>query len=55
MLTEMNAAIETEVNAFIEEYSPILELSREEMLCTMGYLKEKTAEEGAEGTEESAA
>ena len=53
MLTEMNAAIETEVNAFIEEYSPILELSREEMLCTMGYLKEKTAEEGAEGTEES--
>ena len=49
MIAEMNTEIEAAINAFIEENSEYLGLSRDEMLCQMGYLEvEKPAEEGEE-------
>lgn len=59
MIAEMNTAIETAVNTFIDENSETLGLSRDEMLFKMGYLKEEEAategEDGASTEEESTA
>ena len=55
MIAEMNTEIENAINAFIEEYSEYLGLTREEMLCNMGYLElpAATEDEETEDSEES--
>ena len=51
MIAEMNTEIETAINAFIEENSETLGLTRDQMLFEMGYLEEDKPEEGEEDAE----